>query len=244
MAITRDQKSTIGQVGSGTSVATTWATAPTAGSTVLVAVQCVVSITSVADNGSPSRTFTQEKASPNSTDGFFIFRANNVQPGGTYTVTVTPSAAGHTIQAWGQSYLNVQPGAPTASNNASGTGTAMSTGAAAPAAAGGLVFGGFSDDTSLNPETITFTGSAPQTEQVRNTNGSSFAAMAAADALTGTSQNFTWTIGDSQPWGGCVVAYDAASTTLTAAAAAGVAATTAAAAQVSRPAALMLAFPF
>jgi hypothetical protein len=205
-SIARDHASTIGQVGSGAFAATTWGTAPTAGSTVLVFVQCVVLMTSVVDNGSPSRTFTLDVSNTNP-DGSYIFRANNVQPSGTYTVTATPVETGHTIQAWGQSYLNVKAGSPAATNTGTATSTSVSSGAAAPGASGGLVFCGFTDDTGLNPETITFTGSAPQVEQVRNTNGSSYSALAVADALTGSSQTFTWTLGDSQPWAAVVAAY-------------------------------------
>lgn len=211
-AITRDQFSTFGggsQVSNGTSVTATWGTNPAAGATVLVFVQCGATPTSVADNGATPSTFTLDQ-STSAGHGAFIYRANNITlpSSGSYAVTVTIAANG-TIQACGISYLGVKPGGPTAVNSGGTTGTSVSSGAAAPANPGGLVFGGFSDSSGLNPETVTFTGSAPVVEQFRNTNGSSFWPMAAADALTGSSQTMTWTLGDSIAWGAVVAAYDA-----------------------------------
>lgn len=206
--ITRDQKSTLAQVSSATSLATSWAANPQAGSTVLVFVQVASQPTSVVDNGTTPSTFTLDKGTL-SGKGAWIYRANNITlpSAGSYSVTATVASAG-TIQIAGISYLNVQPGAPTATNNGGTTGTAVSSGAASPANPGGLVFGGFSDASSLNPETITFTGSAPLTEEYRSTNGSSFWPFACADGLTGSSQTLTWTLGDSVAWGAAIAAYD------------------------------------
>src|SRR6266568_4544285 len=212
MAITRGQKSSLAAVGSGTSLAVTWSVNPAAGNTILVFVQCANVPVTVADNGTTPATFTLDKSTAGG-QGAYIYRANNVSlpSAGSYTVTVTTSVA-TTIGAAGIEYAGMAAGAPTAASSSSGTGTSAATGSAAPAGSGGLVFGGFSDVSGLNPETITFTGPAPQAEQFRETNGASFWPWAVADALTGSSQNFTWTLGDSVAAGGVAAAYDAAGT--------------------------------
>src|SRR6266568_615996 len=212
MAITRGQKSSLAAVGSGTSLAVTWSVNPSAGNTILVFVQCANVPTAVADNGTAPATFTLDKSTAGG-QGAYIYRANNVTlpSAGSYTVTVTTSVS-TTIGAAGIEYAGVAAGAPTAASSSSGTGTSAATGSAAPAGSGGLVFGGFSDVSGLNPETITFTGPSPQAEQFRETNGASFWPWAVADALTGSSQNFTWTLGDSVAAGGVAAAYDAAGT--------------------------------
>jgi hypothetical protein len=207
MAITRDQVSTLGQSGSATTVTTSWSTNPTAGVTVLVFVQCTQVPTSVVDNGTSQSAFTRD-VSTTLGKGAHVYRANNISlpASGSYTVTVTTATAA-TIQTGGVSYLGVNPGAPTATQNGSGTSTSVSSGSAGPAAASGLVFGGFSDASGLNPETITYTG--PGTQQFVDTNGSAFWPMAAADDLTGSAQTLTWTLGDSVAWAAVIAAYDA-----------------------------------
>src|SRR6266568_5150002 len=212
MAITRGQKSSLAAVGSGTSLAVTWSVNPAAGNTILVFVQCANVPVTVADNGTTPATFTLDKSTAGG-QGAYIYRANNITlpSAGSYAVTITTSVA-TTIGAAGIEYAGVASGAPTAASSSSGTGTSAATGSAAPAGSGGLVFGGFSDVSGLNPETITFTGPSPQAEQFRETNGSSFWPWAVADALTGSSQNFTWTLGDSVAAGGVAAAYDAAGT--------------------------------
>ena len=207
MAITRGQLSTLASVGSAATLTTTWGTNPAAGSTILVFVQYGGTITGVTDNGTTPAAFTLDKGT-NSGKGAYIYRANNITlpSAGSYAVTVTVSAAG-TIDIAGVEYIGVKAGAPDAANSAFGSGTSVTTGSAGPASSGGLVFGGFSDGSGLNPETVTFTGASPQAEQARNTNGSSYWPCAVADALAGTAQAFTWTLGDSVSWGGVCAAY-------------------------------------
>ena len=212
MAITRGVKSTAtggNQVSSGTSAVATWAVNPAAGDTVLVFIQCSAALTNVVDNGTTPRTFTEDKGLLSS-QGAHIYRANNITlpSAGSYTVTCSIGTA-HGLMIYGVSYNGVAAGAPTATNSSSGTSTSVSSLAAAPAAAGGLVFGGFADSSGLNPETVTFTGSVPLTEQFRNTNGSSFWPVACADGLTDVTRTLTWTLGDSVAWASVVCAYDA-----------------------------------
>src|SRR5690242_1964616 len=215
MSVTRGQVSSISQVGSGSSATCAWSTNPTAGESILVFVQSVVTPDSVVDNGSSPTTFTLD-VSESTVAGIWVYRANGISlpSSGSYAVTVNITGL-HTIQVFGREYIGMQAGPPDATNTGTGTGTAISSGAAAPSNAGGVVFGGFSDDTSLNPETITFTGSAPLVEQIHNDNGSSYWAMGVADGLTGSSQTLTWTIGDSQPWNAVIAAYSPASTAVT-----------------------------
>jgi hypothetical protein len=207
MTITRGQLSTLASVGSAATLTTTWGTNPAAGSTILVFVQYAGTITSVVDNGTTPATFTLDKGT-NSGKGAYIYRANNITlpGGGSYAVTVTVATAG-TIGIAGVEYAGVKAGSPDATNSGFGSGTSVTTNSASPAASGGLVFGGFSDGSGLNPETVTFTGASPQAEQFRVTNGSSFWPCAVADALTGAAQAFTWTLGDSVSWGTVVAAY-------------------------------------
>jgi hypothetical protein len=212
MAITAGQKSTYALVGSGASVTTSWAVNPLAGSTILVFVQLATTPpTTVADNGATPSTFILDKSST-AGKGAYIYRANNIvlPASGLYAVTASGISAA-TYQAWGREYGNVKPGAPTATNVGGATSAAVSTGSAGPAAAGGLVFGGFSDASGLAPETITFTGSAPLTEQARATGTSGSWPMAVCDGLTDVALAATWTLGDSVAWGAAIAAYDAVS---------------------------------
>jgi len=216
-SIGRGQVSNLGQVagGSGTSCTITWPANPAAGSSILLFVQSgapALQPTSVVDNGTTPVTYTLDASNTTGgTSGYgaFIYRANNITlpASGAYTVTVTDSSS-RTIQGGGIEYIGMKAGPPDATNTASSAGsTSASTGSATPAAAGGVVFGGFVDFSSLSPETITFTGSALQAEEFRDTDGNIFACFAAADALTGSAQNFTWTLGDSVAWQGAVAAY-------------------------------------
>ena len=220
MTVTRGQKSSLGQVtgGSGTSFTVSWPTNPAAGSSVLLWVQSgspPLQPTSVVDNGTTPITYTLDASNGTGSSsglGIYLYRANGITlpSSGAYAVTVTVSSA-RTLQGGGMEYLGMKSGAPDATNTNQSTGsTSVSTGSAAPAAAGGVVFGAFADFTGLNPETITFTGSSPQVEEWRNTNGSTWSACAAADALTGSAQNFTWTLGDSVAWQAAVAAYSPA----------------------------------
>jgi hypothetical protein len=213
MTVSRGQIGTLVQVGTGLVAYATWSTNPTAGNTILLFVQTAGTIVSVVDNGSAPRTFTADVSNTSNT-GAYIFRANNITlpSSGTYRVTITLTGGSSTIQGGGVEYIGMATGGPTVVHSPTGTGTAVSTGGASPANAGGLVFGGFSDLSGLNPETVTFGGSAPQVEQFRNTNGSSYWPMAVADALTGGSQTFAWTLGDSVSWSAAIASYEAAGT--------------------------------
>jgi len=212
MAVTRDQKTNLGQTPNSTSVTCTFTTNPQAGSTILAFVQSSNVPSGFTDNASTPNVYTIDK-STTSGHGAYIYRCNNIllPSAGSLVITVTTASAS-TIQVFAQSYLGVKAGAPTATNLGGATGTAVSTGSAGPAAAGGLIFGGFSDSSGLNPETITHTSSAPAAEQARNTNGSLYWPMAVTDSLAGAAQAFTWTLGDSVAWGGVVAAYDTAVT--------------------------------
>jgi Glycosyl hydrolase family 26 len=214
-SIGRGQVSGLGQVagGSGTVCTATWSVNPAAGSSILLFVQSglpALQPTSVVDNGTTPATFTLDASntSVNGT-GCYIYRADNITlpASGSYTVTVTDSAT-RTIQAMGVEYIGKKAGGPDATGtNSSAGSTSVTTGSATPTSANGLVFGGFTDLTGLNPETITFTGSAPQTSQFTGTNGANWSAVGVADALTGSAQNFSWTLGDSVGWAGVAVAY-------------------------------------
>ena len=214
-SIGRGQASGLGQVpgGAGTVCVATWVVNPQAGSSILLFVQSgnpPLQPTSVVDNGTTPATFTLDASntSANGT-GCYIYRADAITlpASGSYAVTVTDSGT-RTIQAAGIEYVGKKGGGPDATGtNSSAGGTSVTTGSATPASANGLVFGGFTDNSGLNPETITFTGGAPQTSQFINTDSSSWSGMGIADALTGSAQNFSWTLGDSVAWAGVAAAY-------------------------------------
>jgi hypothetical protein len=204
MSIVRGQISTLGIIGSATSQSTAWSVNPTAGNTILIFIQTNGTISSVIDNGVSPTTFTLD-IQPATSPGIHIYRANGITlpASGSYTVTVTTGSA-TTIMIGGIEYSGVQPGAPASTNSGTNTSTSVTTGSAT----GVLCFGGFFDNTSLNPETITYTG--PGTQQFVNTNGSGYWAAACADLISSGSNAHTWTLGDSVLWQGVVAAYNAA----------------------------------
>lgn len=211
MAVARDKQSAALST-NGTSGTVTWSVNPAAGSKVLLFVQYNGAVTSVVDNGTSPSTFVKDVGT-SAGKGAAVYRADNITlpSSGSYSVTITVPTSG-TIDAGGWSYTGAASGGPDATNSGSGTGTAVTTGSAAPAAIGGVVFGGFSDASGLNPETITFTGASPLTQQFVVTNGSSYWACAAADGLADSAQTMTWTLGDSVAWGAVIAAYSPAST--------------------------------
>jgi hypothetical protein len=220
MAITRGQVSTLGVVGSGTTASTSWGTNPVAGSKVLVAVQIndVSSVLTVTDNGATPRTFTLDATANGngSITPVYIYRADNITlPGaGSYAVTVSTSGVAHGIQAGGVEYKGVKAGGPTAtnSNNVTTGNVSVTTNNVTPSAAGALYFSTFFDNTGLNPETITLTGSG-FIEQFTQVNGASNWAGGVADKIDAggpTSTGCSWTIGDSTTWNAAIVVYDAA----------------------------------
>jgi hypothetical protein len=211
VGITRGQKSTLNTTGSALSLATTWGTNPAAGSTILVFLQCEVGApTSVVDNGATVTTFTQDAATATG-EGAYVYRANNIKlPGaGSYAVTVNVGTA-RTMGLMGIEYIGVRPGPPHATNTGSATSTAVTTNAVT-GENGGLFFGGFSDASSVNPETMTFNSGSTFTEQGRIVNGSAFWPYALADGQVGSggSQSMSWTLGDSVAWGAVIATYRA-----------------------------------
>lgn len=163
----------------------------------------------VADNGVTPSTFVRDASQETAGKHAFVYRANGITlpSTGSYAVTLSNSGAAGTLQVCGVEYSGVATGAPTATNTGTATSTSVTTNSVTPVSAGALYFGGFSDASGLNPETITF--GATGTEQFRNTNGSSFWPLAAADLIGSGANAFTWTLGDSVSWSACVAVYDA-----------------------------------
>ena len=205
-------QSAAAQVASGTTAAATFATNPTAGNTVLVFVQTNGTISSVTDNGSTPRTFTRD-ASTTAGKGAYIYRANSITlpASGAYKVTVNTTDS-RTIQVKAIEFAGLAPGPPSATNTASGSGTAISTG---PATSGdrAVFFGGFSDNSSQNPQNITFE-SADQgfAQDFINANGTSYWPAAQASAIVSgpATKSISWTTGSSSAWGSVIAAYPVA----------------------------------
>jgi len=217
VSITRDQVSAAGIWSTGSSWAATWSVNPEAGSSVLIAVSLhgAATITSVTDNGTTPATFTLDLSetygSGSTLHGSYIYRADGITlpSSGSYAVTVAMSSSSGSGSSAGVSYLGKLAGGPgTHTAVGTSTGTAVSTGSLTPPAAGYLCFAAFQDSTSLNPETITLTGSG-FTQQAVNANGSAAQAMAIADQIgtPASAQACTWTLGDSVEWSAAMAAY-------------------------------------
>jgi hypothetical protein len=211
-ALPTQGQSALVQVGSGTTATAMFSTNPAAGNTILVFVQTAGTITSVVDNGSTPTTFTADVFTT-AGKGAYIYRANNITlpASGSYKVTVAITAAG-TIQVKAIEFAGLASGPPSATNTGSGTGTAVATNSVT---SGGdaVFFGGFSDNSGLNPQSITFNSAgAGFTQDFVNTNGSSYWPAAEASAtVTGTAtMSISWTIGTSSAWGAAIAVYPAA----------------------------------
>src|SRR6266568_5048725 len=212
----RGPLSDLATVGSGTSLAIPWTGAqPAPGSKVVVWVQfhaAAATFLTLTDNGTSITTFTLGPGSTAQPGGIWIYYGDGISlpASGNYTVTVTSTASPGTIVGGGIAYTRIRAGAPTATNTGTSAGsTSVSSGSATPNAPGGLYFSAFSDNTGLNPETITPTWTAG-TQQFVETNGSSFFACAASDSLTASgAQTGTWTLGDSTAWVAAIAAWDA-----------------------------------
>jgi lysyl oxidase len=205
-------QSALAQVGSGTTATATFSTNPSAGNTILVFVQTGGTITSVVDNGSTPTAFIRD-AFTTAGKGAYIYRANNITlpASGSYGVTAAITTAG-TIQVFAIEFAGLASGPPIATNTGSGTGAAVSTN---PVTSGGdaVFFGGFSDNSGQNPQSITFNSAgAGFTQDFVNTNGSSYwpAAAASATVTGGATQSISWTTGSSSAWGAAIAVYPAA----------------------------------
>lgn len=212
MTITRDQTATGQSVASGTTVVLIWATSPTAGAKALVFAGTTSTISSVKDNGATQSTFTQD-ALLSSSGQYAVYRADGITlpASGSYTVTVTLAGSAFSM-AGGRTYLGVATGAPTATNHGTGSGTAIATGNVTPAVTGAVVFGGFTDATGLDPETITLTTSGGANAAYTSTNGNDLCGGVADNIVTTTTpQGLAWTIGDSEGWTAAVAVYSPAS---------------------------------
>jgi hypothetical protein len=200
------------QVSSGTAATATFSANPAAGRTVLAFVQTAGTITSVVDNGSTSQELTRD-ASTTGGSGAYIYRANHIAPpaSGAYKITVTV-AANSTIQVKAIAFAGLAAGPPAATNTGSGTGTAV-TSNAVTSAGRALFFGGFSDSSRENPQSVTFDSAAAGiAETWRNANGSSYwpAAVASATVSKAATRSLSWTLGSSSAWGAAIAAYRAA----------------------------------
>ncbi len=206
MSIARGNKSPRNDVNS-TTTTLTWASAPTAGQKVIVVVWgSFTSTPTVSDNGSPSRTFTlaTSKTDSGNTLGVWIFYADNVQPSGTYSVTVTFGTS-NSWSAGGIAYDGVAAGGPSATNTGTGTSTSFSTGAVSNAA-NALYFGGYVNNAG-GADTLSVGGGF--TNQFNLDSGATFDEGAGADLINATgSQTCTWTDSTvSRTWSACIATW-------------------------------------
>jgi hypothetical protein len=209
-AVATKGQSAVVQVSSGTSATATFATNPGAGSTILVFVQTAGTITSVVDNGRTSTAFTRD-AGTTAGRGAYIYRATNITlpASGSYKVTVTTTAA-TTIQLKAIEFAGLGSG-PSATNTGSATGTAVTTSVTSGGDA--VFFGGFSDNSSQNPQALTFNSAgAGFVQDFVNTNGSAYwpAAEASAIVTGAATESISWTLGSSSAWGAAIAVYPVA----------------------------------
>jgi len=206
VAIVRGQKSNESDANTSTP-ATSWTTAPAAGSKVIVWLWGSSTATpTMSDNGSPSRTFTlaASKTDATNTLGIWIFYGDDVRPSGTYTVTATFGAA-NSFSIGGLAYTGVVAGGPEATNNNTGTGTSVSSGAVTGTGAEDLYAGGFVDNAN-GPDTITTGGGF--TEEFELADGTTFDEGGGADKIGVTgSQTASWTLTNSRTWSSCIACW-------------------------------------
>lgn len=202
MPILRGQKSNYAWTsGPNTTITCTFSVNPTQGSSVLCFVQPNIrSIASVKDNGAQLHTFVPISGAGD-TRGAFVYRTDNISlpSSGSYTVTLLVAGGTSNIGIMAIEYTGL--GSHIRSVTSSGTSNAP-TSTGADGLNGYLSFGGMSNNTSANPETITFTTGGVFAEQGKNTDGSSGVAGSCADGiLTSDSNNaLTWSLGDSPTW--------------------------------------------
>jgi hypothetical protein len=204
VAITRDQKSTVAITGSATTLGTTFATKPAAGTKMLVFIQYEASqVMTVTDNA--GNTYTQDASQATGGKKVWIYRADNIAvPAGAMTVTLSVPGVAETFGIVAASYAGVATGGPSiAAVKASGTGTAASSGAVNPGS-NYLYFGGMSNAAGGNPSTVTL--GATGVDVGVNKNGSLAWPWEAVDLIGSGSQTFTWTI-TSSAWCTCFVTY-------------------------------------
>lgn len=124
---------------------------------------------------------------------------------GNYTVTITMSASLTEFNGVAEAFDGVVSGAPTATNTASGTGTAATGGAVNPSSGLSTYIVGVTCSSASNPSTITYP--APFTRQGAQLDGSTQQVGAAGDAINQTgSQNPSVTI-TSANWLGVSLAW-------------------------------------
>src|SRR6185436_14439864 len=155
------------------------------------------------------KTFTRD-AFTTAGKGAYIYRANNITlpASGSYKVTVTTTEA-RTIQVKAMEFAGLASGPPSATNTGSGTSTVVSTGAVT-GVGDAVFFGGFSDNSSQNPQSITFdSAGAGFAQDFVNANGAAYwpAAEASAIATGAATKSISWTLGSSSAWGAVIAVY-------------------------------------
>lgn len=231
MAITRDQKSslTVSASTGSTSVTVTFATLPTAGSSVIAAFGInfngTGSITSVKDNGTSQSTFTQDVTKIGSTNHVsYIYRADGISlpSSGSYTLTLVLTVTGASVSLGAASYLGKAAGAPVATNTGTATSASVSTGSVTPSLTSSLFVGTFQDNSSGTADNPTVTNGA-FTQQLSEGNGSLGQVYGFADAIPAntTAEACTWTVGTSATYSAAIAVYSPAGTTASAGLASG-----------------------
>lgn len=212
MAIARDQTPAGQSVLNPTTFTITWTTNPAPGAKVLLFIGSDMSVTSVTDNGTTPRTFTDDADNGGASGWVYIWRADSITlpATGQYAVTVVMGAGATLDLAAARSYTGVATGGPVATNTGSGSSTTVNTGNVTPTVASSLVFGGFIDDTGNATQVITLTTSGGNT--IFSSGNGNIVAGAAADnipvATTATSMG--WTISPTADFGAVVAVYSPA----------------------------------
>lgn len=216
-----DSSSIIATSTSGT-LTITFTVAPTPGAKALIWVtQNSATPPSVSDNGTTPATWVLDVSQAGTTNGIYIFRADNITlpSAGNWVVTVTGASK---LSGAGRTILGAANGSGS-STTGNATSSSVSTGSLAQTGQnGGYFFAAFEDNSTANPETIALTGTGFLGLQVQN-NGTSVLCGAAAEQIVSNSagaQTCTWTLGDAPPWNAAMLFYEAASGPATSAAAA------------------------
>jgi hypothetical protein len=125
---------------------------------------------------------------------------------GNYVITATFSAALPECSQGAIAYRGMQLGAPVATNNNGGSGTAATTGSVTPTATPATYTASLITNTGNNPGT--FTWGAPFLEQASQKNGSAGEGLSIADALNDSAANRNAAITvDSTNWDGVIAVW-------------------------------------
>ena len=211
-ALSGSSAGTVSTAASGTLTIPWTAGPPVAGQKIVVVLWTANTITSVTDNGTTPRTFINAGnsfATPGNRKSYVFYADNITLPSaGSYTVTVATSG-GLPTSGGGLALAGAKAGAPTSINGASGNSSLASTGTVIPSLQGAMYVAAFTDDTAVNPETITLNATGFTQEFLQTSTTFTVGAAAYSTDTAGPSSTIcNWTLGDTTNYAGVIAVWD------------------------------------